>query len=398
VTTPKLDGTDNLIDLYMAYAGQSEVPPQFHLWCCLSVIASAVSNKVWLEKMPGKKLTPNLYVALIGPSAIGKGEAIDAMLNVVRDQPKINFYRGKVTAPGLLDVLAMPGKNGRPSWAHLLLVTPELSWSIGRGEWADGLVKQLTELYGGSIDPVREYTRTRGTTLRITDLCINWIAGTTREWLLSSIPPDSISGGFFGRMVAVPADYNFDLRYYRPIVSADWEVILALLRARVAVLSSLAGAFGMTADALANEQKWYEERPAPTDPDLQAAYKRQHDLMLKLAMILSLADGPSLTINSSIIAKAQKLSDSVVRKMPNLISFGAMTPETRGLGVAEDFLRRCAGPVPHSMLLKRMSNRGYDADSVRKVMQTLVEMGKVTRTGFGKGMFYEWNADGKKSG
>src|SRR6185503_14290828 len=326
MTPPKLDGTDNLIDLYMAYAGQSEVPPQFHLWCCLSVIASAVSNKVWLEKMPGKRLTPNLYVALIGPSAIGKGEAIDAMLNVVRDQPRINFYRGKVTAPGLLDVLAMPGKNGRPSWAHLLLVTPELSWSIGRGEWADGLVKQLTELYGGSIDPVREYTRTRGTTLRITDLCINWIAGTTREWLLSSIPPDSISGGFFGRMVAVPADYNFDLRYYRPIVSADWEVILALLRARVAVLSSLAGAFGMTADALANEQKWYEERPAPTDPDLQAAYKRQHDLMLKLAMILSLADGPSLTINSSIIAKAQKLSDSVVRKMPNLISFGAMTP------------------------------------------------------------------------
>src|SRR6185503_13398107 len=397
MTPPKLDGTDNLIDLYMAYAGQSEVPPQFHLWCCLSVIASAVSNKVWLEKMPGKRLTPNLYVALIGPSAIGKGEAIDAMLNVVRDQPRINFYRGKVTAPGLLDVLAMPGKNGRPSWAHLLLVTPELSWSIGRGEWADGLVKQLTELYGGSIDPVREYTRTRGTTLRITDLCINWIAGTTREWLLSSIPPDSISGGFFGRMVAVPADYNFDLRYYRPIVSADWEVILALLRARVAVLSSLAGAFGMTADALANEQKWYEERPAPTDPDLQAAYKRQHDLMLKLAMILSLADGPSLTINSRIIANAQKLSDSVVRKMPNLISFGTMTPETRGLGVAEDFLRRCAGPVPHSMLLKRLSNRGYDADSVRKIMQTLVEMGKVGRTGFGKGTFYTWMPDGKKS-
>lgn len=384
----------NFLDLYRLYVGKSEVPDQYHLWCALCAIAAAVSNRVWLEKMPGQKLAPNLYVALLGPSAIGKNEAINAMLNVLRDQPRINIYKGKITAPGLLDVMASTKPSG-VSWAHLMLVTPELSWSMGKGDWADALVKQLTEMYTQSEDPVREYTRTRATTLRIKDYCINWIAGSNLAWLLQSVPADNISGGFFGRIVAVDASYNFGLRYVRPEPHPEWPLLLAMLRVCTLVLSKVEGAFYETPDAFIIEKQWYNERPEPTDPDLYAAWKRQHDFLLKLAMLLALAEGPELTITAPIMSRAQKLSDSIVQKMPSLISYGAMTPETRGLNVAADFLMRCDGPVPHSKLMKHMSNRGYDKDSTRKSMETLYEMKRVAKSfdPAAKTVYWTWLGD-----
>lgn len=393
----KRDGTDNVIDLYLEYVGQSEVPPQYHLWSCLSMLAAAVSNRVWLEKTPGKPLAPNLYVTLIGPSAIGKNVAVDSMLDVIRDQPKINMFKGKITAPALLDQLAVPAKGHGVPWSHIYLVTPELAWSMGKGDWADALVKQLTELYGGSADAVRELTRTHGA-LRIKagELCINWISGSTQAWLANVIPPDAISGGFFGRMVVVPADYNFDVRYVRPIVPTDHALLLAMLRARIRALTSLTGLFTMEPAAVAVETAWYNERPAPGDPDLYAAFKRQHDFMLKLCMLMSLADGDSLRISAATVASAQRLSDSVIRKMASVVGVGTMTAETRGIGIASDYLKRYTGPVPHSVVLKYMSGRGYDAEGMRRVMVTLVEMKRVRATATARGRFYEWTVSTQK--
>lgn len=388
--TLRRDGTDNLIEMYMEYVGKSEVPPQYHLWCLLGAIAACVSNRVWLEKMPGKRLAPNLYVALVGPSAIGKGEAIDSVLDLVRPHRRVNVFKGKVTAPALLDQLAMSKPNGVP-WSHMFLLTPELSWSMGKGDWADMLVKQLTELYGGSTDTVRELTRTRGA-IRIKpgELCINWLSGSTEEWLRGVIPPDAVTGGFFGRMVVVPAEYNFDLRYYRPIVPPDRAFLGACLTSRLALLTHLEGRFEETPEAQDIDRSWYEERPAPTDPDLFAAWKRQHDFVLKLAMLLTLADGEGLTISGATMAAAQKLSDMALRKAAKVVGTGHMSVETKGLSLAEGFLRRIPGPVPHSILLKYMASKGYDAEGTRKVALTLAEMGRITIMGDYKKRIYQF--------
>ena len=382
------NGTESILDLYLDYVGKSEVPLQYHLWCCLQMVAASVSNRVWLQK-GRQRIAPNLYVALIGPSAIGKNEAIDTMLDVVRDQPRINTWRGKITAPAMLDQLAKPGP-GVP-WSHCFLITPELAWSMGKGDWADALVKQLTELYGGSTDTLREATRTGGTRrIQAGELCINWISGTTYAWLVQSIPADAISGGFFGRMVVVPAEYDFNTRYPRPILDPDWEMLRAMLRARLLELSHAAGEFVLTAKAKAIDDTWYNLRPAPTDMDIQAAWKRQHDFVLKLAMLLSLCDNDSLLINGKIMARAQQMSDVALRKMSQVIGVGALTNETRGLSLASEYVRRYTGPCPHTSLLKFMTKRGYDAEGLRKVLATLLQMRTIGRASGARGAAYVW--------
>jgi hypothetical protein len=385
---------ENLLELYLRYAGTSEVPRQYHHWCALMAIAAAVSNRVWLQK-GAKRLAPNLYVALIGPSGIGKNEAIDAMLDVLAPCPRVNIFKGKITAPSMLDLLATPAR-GPVLNSHHTFVTPELSWSMGKGEWADALVKQFTELYTGSTLGIRESTRTSGTRrLQPGEVCINWISGSTQAWLVQAIPPDAISGGFFGRMVVVPAEYNFDVRYPRPILPPDWEALRTALRTRLHVLSCLGGPFEMTPEAAESEVAWYLGRPEPSDPDLAAAWKRQHDFMLKLAMLLTLADGPDLTITAPTLAQAQRLSDHAVSKMPQVLSVSQMTEATRGLPLARAFLARYAGgTVPHRVLLKHLTNKGLDARAIQMAMQTLVEMGEVQSASIGRGRGWQYLGGG----
>ncbi len=374
----KRDGTDNLIDLYMEYVGYSEVPKQYHLWCCYSAIAAAVSNRVWAEKLPGRKLAPNLYIALIGPSAIGKGEAIETMLDVTRDLKRINVFKGKVTAPALLDQMAVPAKSGGVPWSHLYLITPELSWSMGKGDWADMLVKQMTELYTGSADAIKELTRTRGSVrIKPGELCINWLAGTTQEWMGKTIPRASVSGGFYGRIVGIFADYDFSVRYRRPIVPADRAFLQAMIVSRLAALTKYSGLMVASPEADAIDETWYMNRQPPPDPDLQAAFRRQHDLVWKLAMIMSLAD-ETMTITGPTMANAQKFSDMSIKGQQKMVNYG---DDTQGVAHAEYYLKRFPGPVPHSMLLKHLAGKGFDADGTFKIVRTLVEMGKILVTG-----------------
>jgi hypothetical protein len=100
--------TPSFIEWYLYSAGLSWVPAEFHLWCALSVIAACVADRVWFEKFRGERLTPNLYVMLIGPSGVGKNQAIRKAQKLVERAPnreRVGLYRGKISAQSLLSYL-----------------------------------------------------------------------------------------------------------------------------------------------------------------------------------------------------------------------------------------------------------------------------------------------------
>jgi len=114
--------------------------------------------------------------------------------------------------------------------------------------------------------------------------------------------------------------------------------------------------------------------------------------MLKLGMIFALASGrDDYTVTSDEIASAQKLSDRILNGMTDAVGTATLSPETKGVMVAAEFLRRAGGsPVLHSTLLKAMTSRGYGAETVRRCIDHLIQLGYVTRTWIGKGNYYAW--------
>lgn len=354
---------------YAAYCGHSEIPPEYNRWCSLLALSAAAENRVYVEKL-GEHIAPNLYVFLLGPSGIGKGASISLLMRLLRTLPLIRTYRGKLTYAALIDILNEKRSQAPP---RLLLVTPELGMSVGRGPLADELVKLLTELYTGGDYEFTEQTRTHGPA-RFTNHSICWIAGTTREWLRDCISRDAVEGGFFARVSCISAAYNFDHRIYTP---QHDDSLLPALTAHLAHVTALSGLMTLTEAADQVLQMWYEQRPTPEDPALLPAWKRGHDLVLKLSMLQALADSPpSRVIDVPHVVAAQQLADETMASLPQLVEFVSLTPDTEGGKRVEDAISR-AKVIQHRSLVRAMLRYGIMAPKVREYVDTLVQGGLV---------------------
>lgn len=386
----------SLIDLWLHQAGKTEVDKQFHFWCCLATVASVVADRVGFNKFAHKRLAPNIYLMLIGPSTSGKNQAIDIAESFLTKVKNVHYFRGKTTGQALIDTLAKRADQGSKATdpkfqqlAKITLATPELAMSVGTGGAANDFVKIMTELYSGGDSVIQERTRTSGYR-EIERPCINWIAGTTREWLCKTITSDDIQSGFFGRICAIVGKGRTE-RIIRPLYPPDqrecWEHMLERFRA----LAQLDGPFTMSPEAEAVEQEWYERRPEPDDEALLPFFGREHDLMLKLAMILALSERAALRLEVKHVAVAQELVNKLRSNLPEVIEYSMTTEETRGRNLVAGILKQ-HGHVQHSILLRMCSTRGINARSLKDAIDMLVQEKRVRVLSVSGARWYEWKA------
>lgn len=371
------------LDWYYYACGQSMVPDEFNLWAGIHLIAACVQDRVSYGKFKDSEMSPNLYVMLIGPSGTGKGRAISTAQNIVRKLPsacqdRVQMYRGKLTPQALISRLGAKDKHGNPAPNYIWFITPELSMAVGTGNKADDFVKHMTELYEGDcefIDTTRMYGE-----VSVQDPCINWISGSTREWLLDSVGKQDILSGFFARVCAIPGSRKKE-RYPEPIYPSNWLVVHQYLVEYAKALCNVSGTVVLSDDARAHHEKWYMHRSEPTDEMLQAFHARSDDLVLKLSCLLALADGISMTIERKHLIQAIRLSNWIMQGLPDMLEYAHRTPETEMLAWLSHYLRtRCSNgtsSVSHTVALKAATNRGAKKDGFRDLVTTLIERGEV---------------------
>jgi hypothetical protein len=392
-----LDHTTNFRDVYRAYCGKTEIPLQYNEWCCLALLGAAVQDRVWLEKFRGFKMVPNMYIMMVGPSASGKDAATDLAENLTDHVPQLGQLRGSITGPGLLDWLGKehPDRSGHivrpPQTAKVWLMTPELGMAVGVGEIANKFIKTMTALYGRSSHFL-DGTRTSGL-VSVQDRCINWLSGSTRDWLVESVPRTAMNSGFMARICVVEG-YDVMERIGVPQYEPDHYELIAWLKRRLAILAS--PAFGgeaiLTGEARDVRLSWYHNRPEPPrgDEAAMAAWKREDDLMLKIAMILSVAERLDLKVTADHIREAQRLATAAHYMMPKLTRIAGETRVTTGVEKIREILKR-EGHMQHSALLRRMAGGyGVDAKRFRDLMGTLIQSGEVTSDRHGGAEMYVW--------
>ncbi len=398
---PILQRRTNLLRLYGHICGTSQVPYDYHVWACLSLIAACVKDNVWLEKLKGSKLTPKLYVALIGPPAVGKGVAINHAVKIMRASYAAsdnNIYYGKTTAAYLIDKL---GKDGTSEEGEVFVSNPrkwvvseELGACVGKKD-ADDLVKLMTMLY--TNESILD-TGTRGKGgVRIENSCVNWLLGTTEKWLVDTFTLDAIESGFWSRIVAVVQDRT-KKRYYRPIYPSDYQQVYEHILTRFWMLHHIKGEFEMTDNAINREKFWYANRKEPRDSSLLPSWDREHDLLLKLAMLMSLADNLDLVIQENHISRAIAASESVQKWNSRIIRLFTKTPALAIRDIIVETLKGYGEEyVQHSKLSNRVRNRGIDAKQLREIMSSMFSDREVVsmRSPSGARM-YKWVGDDEK--
>jgi hypothetical protein len=299
---------DDMVTMYMRAAGQGEVPPLFHEWCCLTSIAAAVGNRVGFYTRPYKKIKPNLYTFLIADSGVGKGEALDFAAQF--RLPIMNVFNGSLTHKRMIDLLKRtPGEGeGYFDYSCMFVNSAELANTAGTDALAKQLVKAMTDWYTAHGMQV-EGTRLHGDN-EFAEPTINWIAGTTIEWLTDVVDHKALRSGFFGRVVPIKGIRQ--PRVPKTVYPDDYDQLVADLCARFEDLTTVRGDFKMTREAEETNVEWYLSQPPPPK-DLAAFAARERVLSIKLAMLHSLSESLELVIKKHHILEAQRRVENVRR-------------------------------------------------------------------------------------
>lgn len=314
---------------------------------------------MYYDKGFGSKLFPNLYVMLIGPSGLGKGMAIGKAFKMTQKIPEFHGYRGRATIQFLFD--QMDQKGGR-----LYLVTPELSMGIGTGSQAEDFIRVMTELYEGGEYIFFEGTRTSGSRA-IKNPIINWLSGSTMEWLIDTVSRNAILSGFFARCIPVAGHYDFARRIHTPRLPGDHDAQLEWLSRRLSLIVKIEGVFTMDNDAKAADEYWYNTRESPEDELMAPTWKRAHDQVLKVAMLLALCGDrwDDLKILQEHVLRAQTLVGKVHAAIPKLMAAAIRTSDTEGAHLAMAFIqkKKC---VTRSQLIKVLHHHGIGAQKFER--------------------------------
>jgi len=134
------------LQAYLEYTAEQESPRAFHTWVGLSVIASTLERRVWLNR-GYYDLFPNLYVVLVGASAkVRKTTAVNTGYNLLREAlPDITIVSQKMTPEALINVFVQESRERKMSGGTI--VSTELGVFLGSGTRATDLMQLLTDWY-----------------------------------------------------------------------------------------------------------------------------------------------------------------------------------------------------------------------------------------------------------
>ena len=384
----RLDETQSFLDLYLYHIGQSEVPSQFHEWAAMSLLAASVSGRVWVQVSPERRIQPNLYVMLIGPSGSGKEQAIGRAQRMYWEAGDYStLYIGRATRRGLIQWFI---KGAHPVserfWivqdARIYIMTEELSAGLPPGDHGWDLITFLTAMY--IPPPVMDDSTGLNGTIQLRDPMINWLAGTTEDWLRASLQGHALSGGFFPRIMAVYGQRDTKLRYPHILVPEDAPVVREHLLDRITGYHALHGPAVLTPEADELRCEWYRNEPDP-EPEATPNFNRRDEMVYRLSLVHCLSDmvwnvndtAPTETIiHSRHVQKGIESWQRLMQDTGKTVQVAHATPHSENSDWIKAIIQR-AGTIDHSLLLMRAGKRSIRAKDLKEILETLVECGDV---------------------
>ena len=381
----------SFLQLYNKSCGDTEVPKGYHGWCALALMAAVLENRVYYEKM-GSPIMPNLYVFLVGPASVGKGAAISQAVRLLHNaELGINQFRRKTTSAFLMDLLGRPisrdGEMTEPD-SRLWLIMDELANDLGQAKQADDFIKFMTELFTATDYPLNTGTRTDGY-VSIQKPCVNWTVGTTKEWMFDVMTKQTIYSGFTARVMFCFRDY-IDKRIARPIPPEDAEKMQAALINKLRVLYSLEGEMKLDGPCEKMHDKWYMERPKPTNELLIPSWKRGHDIILKLAMLFSVNENAKMIIKQHHLRKAITTFENAFADLTIMIDLACGTQESAETDSVEQAIKSM-GKITRTQLTRKLWHKKINARRIDIYVKDLKDRALICELkGKAGGAIYEW--------
>ncbi len=304
-----------------------ESPLNFWRWAALAAISAVVKDSVWLNRQMFN-LYPNIYVMFHADSGMKKGPPVNMAKRLVKAVNNTRIISGRSSIQGILKELATAeAKPGQPilKTAVAFICSSELSSSIVEDKVATTI---LTDLYDRSYNVGEWRSLLKMETFDLRDPTITMLTATNESHAADFFGKKDISGGYFARtFVIYERDENRSNSLLVPLVNpidydklANYLRTLAKLKGEFAPLASrepsdihkyeiqdkYSGASAYFSDAGRVYEEWYHGFKADLKKvkDPTGTLNRFGESVLKVAMLLSLAERPELEISVSAMEEA----------------------------------------------------------------------------------------------
>ncbi|MCI0561827.1 MAG: DUF3987 domain-containing protein [Nitrososphaera sp.] len=362
----------NWIQGYREYSSESEAPDSFHFWIALSTLASVLRRNVRLD-MGIFPLYPNLYITLVSPA--GKvGKSINVRLGRELLQRIEGIYIGpdSCTREELIQSMV---NSELATQSAVTVHSSEMSSIIDPS--GIKMIQFLTDIY--DCPNIWRYDTKASGRFTVNFPCLNMLACTTPTWISTGFPEAATQQGFTARTVFV---YEEETRKSNPWPKAPNQELIEKLVSDLNYISTLQGEFQVTPAAVSLYNRKYDEwrLGSPKDYRVEGYYHRKRIHVLKIAMIISVADRDNLIISERDLQLALGILEVTEANMVK--TFSAV-----GKYEHADALERILGMVVTSgqISMADVYARTYheaSKDEIWRIVSTLDSMGaiKITRT------------------
>lgn len=375
---------------YLKYTSNQESPYEFHLWTVIGLVSSALGRNVFINR-GYFKLFPNLYIVLVAESGmLRKSSAIrigERMLKQAVEE-RATFSQ-KITTEAMIGFLNQQYESHGESIA--IIIAPEFSVFFGKSIQDPTILQTLTDLYDC---PDKWAYSTRGRGEEVVNRCaVSMIAGTTPEWIKSSLPEDSIGGGFAGRIIFVyRTEQEKRIAFPEDYMSNGARKIREQLLDDLRTIADLHGEFRWTKDGKESFRMWYEDvfEIDAYPNSLRGYVSRKADYVLKISMIASASKGDDLKISPEDVEFALTILEQNEKHLFDVLKMVTETDTGRKIGNVLKYLKKYSSPtkgVIHSQVMRAFSY-AMDRNELYIIISTLESGGQIKVDRSGRGTIY----------
>lgn len=375
----KLVPRDSFLGRYLTYMQTQETAYEYDWWAGLWCLSASIGRSVCVPR-PRAPVYLNTFIILVGESGVArKTTSVATATRVVRTVLEWTAAtRGLIDAkltPEALDLLLHQRTEAYGS-AELCIAIPELAVFLGTERYIAHMPTLLTDLYDCPDVRSGGGTIARGAVIQ-RNVWIHLLSASTPIWLLKTVNPNVIEGGFTSRCYFVvsnepkrkiiwPEENDQDL--FRDLCD-DLYIIHGEANHRKSVGISISGK-----DAA---ERWYANRDHSVDPFKQSFEAREDAHVLRLAALLAINDG-SWTIQRSHINVAIRLvSELKERSGAIFASSAARTKFSLGFDTLRSRLVSAGmDPIPRHDLYRRCRHH-LDNLEFSSLLGTLEELGAI---------------------
>lgn len=292
------------IESFVSYTDGYNSPLIFRRWAAICAVSAVLERKVWVENYLGM-VYPNLYVLLVGPPGVGKGEALKTLHKVWEGIDDFFVASSTVSYASMLDELKEAHRQVFSPTRGLLadfhsLQVASLEFGNLMAVYDNTLMNYLQQWYDCSDTDFSESRRGRAKGKEFKQVIKNSqvgiIAGTTPDFLGSFLPEGAWNQGFCARTIMVYSQEKVKVTFWSEKIRS--KKLFEDLQHDLLIIHERYGEVQFSLEAKAALQRWYDrgEKPEPTHPKLFHYRSRRPFQLFKLCIIFAMSRGNSMIV------------------------------------------------------------------------------------------------------